>query len=129
MGYGHHEFDVGPAVRRRGVAEARFPILGANVVDTTGTLIDGTLATWTREVGPYTVGFIGLTTPETPEISTTDGVTFKPLVQTARELSENLRSHGADLSVALAHIGIAEALQMAYPTSRPNLLLSGPPHL
>src|SRR3546814_6087264 len=81
------------------------------------------------EVGPYSVGFIGLTTPETPEISTTDGVTIKPLVQTARELSENLRSNGADLIVALAHIGIGDDLQMAYADSGIDILLSGHDHL
>lgn len=129
MVLGNHEFDFGPAVTRQRISEARFPILGANAVDSTGTLIEGTLATWTREVGPYTVGFLGLTTPETPEISSAEGVTFKPLVQTARELSENLRSNGADLIVALAHIGIGDDLQMAYADSGIDILLSGHDHL
>ncbi|HEY9539044.1 MAG TPA: bifunctional UDP-sugar hydrolase/5'-nucleotidase [Kiloniellaceae bacterium] len=129
MVLGNHEFDFGPAVTRQRIAEARFPILGANVVDTTGTLMEGTLATWTTEVRPYTVGFIGLTAPETPEISATEGVTFKPLVQTARELSENLRSNGADLIVALAHIGIGDDLQMGYADSGIDILLSGHDHL
>src|SRR3546814_2095602 len=52
MVLGNHEFDFGPAVTRQRIAEARFPILGANVVDTTGTLMEGTLATWTTEVRP-----------------------------------------------------------------------------
>src|SRR3546814_11581709 len=72
---------------------------------------------------------IGLTAPETPEISATEGVTFKPLVQTARELSENLRSNGADLIVALAHIGIGDDLTMGYADSGIDILLSGPDHL
>src|SRR3546814_14572242 len=72
---------------------------------------------------------IGLTAPETPEISATEGVTFKPLVQTARELSENLRSNGADLIVALAHIGIGDDLQMGYADSGIDILLSGHDHL
>jgi 2',3'-cyclic-nucleotide 2'-phosphodiesterase (5'-nucleotidase family) len=129
MVLGNHEFDFGPAVTRQRISEARFPILGANAVDTTGTLIEGTLATWTKEVGPYTVGFIGLTTPETPEISTTDGVTFNPLVQTARELSDNLRRNGADLIVALAHTGIREDLQLVNEDSGIDVLLSGHDHL
>lgn len=129
MVLGNHEFDFGPEVTLQRVSEANFPILAANAVDTTGTLMEGTLATWTRDVGPYTVGFIGLTTPETPEIATTGGVTFKPLVQTARELSENLRGNGADLIVALAHIGIGEDLQFAYADSGVDILLSGHDHL
>ena len=129
MVLGNHEFDFGAAVTRERVAEARFQVLGANAIDTTGTLIEGTLATWTREVGPYTVGFIGLTTPETPEISSAEGVTFKPLVETARELSGNLRSNGADLVVALAHTGIAEDLELVNGDSGIDILLSGHDHL
>ncbi|MPZ10129.1 MAG: bifunctional metallophosphatase/5'-nucleotidase [Kiloniellaceae bacterium] len=129
MVLGNHEFDFGAAVTRERIAEARFPVLGANAIDSTGTLIEGTLATWTREVGPYTVGFIGLTTPETPEISSAEGVTFKPLVETARGLSENLRSNGADLVVALAHTGIVEDLELVNGDSGIDILLSGHDHL
>jgi 5'-nucleotidase / UDP-sugar diphosphatase len=129
MVLGNHEFDFGPAVTRQRVAEARFPVLAANAVDTTGTLIEGTLATWTREVGPYTVGFLGLTTPETPEISSAEDVSFKPLVQTARELSDNLRRNGADLVVALAHTGIAEDMELVNADSGIDILLSGHDHL
>jgi 2',3'-cyclic-nucleotide 2'-phosphodiesterase (5'-nucleotidase family) len=129
MVLGNHEFDFGAAVTRERVAEARFQVLGANAIDSTGTLIEGTLATWTREVGPYTVGFIGLTTPETPEISSAEGVTFKPLVETARTLSGNLRSNGADLVVALAHTGIAEDLELVNGDSGIDILLSGHDHL
>lgn len=129
MVLGNHEFDFGAAVTRERIAEARFPFLGANAIDSTGTLIEGTLATWTREVGPYTVGFIGLTTPETPEISSAEGVTFKPLVETARGLSENLRSNGADLIVALAHTGIVEDLELVNGDSGIDILLSGHDHL
>ena len=129
MVLGNHEFDFGAAVTRERVAEARFQVLGANAIDSTGTLIEGTLATWAREVGPYTVGFIGLTTPETPEISSAEGVTFKPLVETARTLSGNLRSNGADLVVALAHTGIAEDLELVNGDSGIDILLSGHDHL
>src|SRR3546814_12881745 len=62
MVLGNHEFDFGPAVTRQRVSEARFPILGAHVVDTHGTLIDGPLATWNTARGPYTSGFISLPT-------------------------------------------------------------------
>jgi len=130
MVLGNHEFDFGEAVTKQRVAEARFPVLSANATDeATGTLIEGTLATWTREVGPYKVGFIGLTTPETPEISSAEGVTFKPLVETARQLSGSLRANGASLVVALAHTGIAEDMALVNGDSGIDILLSGHDHL
>ncbi|MEO3429032.1 bifunctional UDP-sugar hydrolase/5'-nucleotidase [Pelagibius sp. CAU 1746] len=128
MVLGNHEFDFGAAVTRARVAEARFTILGSNAM-TDGTLLEGTLATWTAEAGPYTVGFLGLTTPETPEISSAEGVTFEPLVATARKLSDNLRENGADLVVALAHTGIAEDLELVNGDSGIDILLSGHDHL
>lgn len=129
MVLGNHEFDFGAAVTRERVAEARFPILSSNAVDTGGTLIEGTLATWTAQAGPYTIGFIGLTTPETPEISSAEGVTFKPLVETARTLSDDLRQQGAHLVVALAHTGIVEDLELINADSGIDILLSGHDHL
>jgi 2',3'-cyclic-nucleotide 2'-phosphodiesterase (5'-nucleotidase family) len=125
MVLGNHEFDFGAAVTRERVAEARFPVLSANAVDATGTLIEGTLATWTVEAGPYTIGFIGLTTPETPEISSAEGVTFEPLVETARGLSDNLRASGADLIVARSHSGIAVDLLLIIGGSGIDILRSG----
>ncbi|WP_227010557.1 bifunctional metallophosphatase/5'-nucleotidase [Pelagibius marinus] len=128
MVLGNHEFDFGAAVTRARVAEARFTILGSNAM-TDGTLLEGTLATWTAEAGPYTIGFLGLTTPETPEISSAEGVTFQPLVATARKLSDNLRENGADLVVALAHTGIAEDFNLINGDSGIDILLSGHDHL
>lgn len=130
MVLGNHEFDFGAAVTRQRVAEARFPILSANAVDdASGAALEGTLATWTHEAGPYSVGFIGLTTPETPEISSAEGVSFQPLVETARRLSDKLREQGADLVVALAHTGIAEDLELVNGDSGIDILLSGHDHL
>jgi 2',3'-cyclic-nucleotide 2'-phosphodiesterase (5'-nucleotidase family) len=129
MVLGNHEFDFGAAVTRARVAEAQFPILAANAADSTGTLLEGTLATWTAQAGPYTIGFIGLTTPETPEISSAEGVTFQPLIETARGLSESLRTNGAHLVVALAHTGIAEDFDLINGDSGIDILLSGHDHL
>lgn len=129
MVLGNHEFDFGATVTRARVTEARFTILGSNAMTEGGTLLEGTLATWTAEAGPYTIGFLGLTTPETPEISSAEGVTFQPLVATARKLSDNLRENGADLVVALAHTGIVEDLNLINGDSGIDILLSGHDHL
>ena len=129
MVLGNHEFDFGADVTRARVSEARFPVLSSNAVDASGTLIEGTLASWTVEAGPYTLGFIGLTTPETPEISSAEGITFKPLLETARTLSDDLRNQGAHLVVALAHTGIVEDLELVNSDSGIDILLSGHDHL
>ncbi|NIA70718.1 bifunctional metallophosphatase/5'-nucleotidase [Pelagibius litoralis] len=126
---GNHEFDFGPEVVAERIAEARFPILASNARDSDGELVDGTLATWTAQAGPYKIGFFGLVTPETPDISSPGSVTFAPLLQSARRLSDQLREEGADLIVALGHIGIEEDLLLMRADSGIDLLLSGHDHL
>ena len=129
MVLGNHEFDFGPMVARERVGEARFPVLGSNTRDSDGEPLDGTLTTWTTEVGPYKVGFFGLTTPETADISSPGTVTFEPLLETARALSQQLRDEGAHLVVALGHTGIQEDLMLMRADSGIDILLSGHDHL
>lgn len=129
MVLGNHEFDFGPAVARERVAEARFTVLGSNTRDSDGEPLDGTSTTWMTEAGPYKVGFFGLTTPETADISSPGTVTFEPLLQSARALSEELREAGADLVVAVAHTGVEEDLMLMRADSGIDVLLSGHDHL
>ena len=126
---GNHEFDFGPEVASERVAEARFAVLASNSRDSDGEPIDGTALTWTTKAGPYTVGFFGLTTPETVDISSPGSVTFEPLLETARTLSTQLRDEGADLVVALAHTGVEEDLMLMRSDSGIDILLSGHDHL
>lgn len=126
---GNHEFDFGAMVARERIAEARFTVLASNTRDSDGEPVDGTAKTWTTEAGGYKIGFFGLTTPETPEISSPGSVMFDPLLETARNFSKQLRDDGADLVVALAHTGIDEDLMLMRSNSGIDILLSGHDHL
>jgi 2',3'-cyclic-nucleotide 2'-phosphodiesterase (5'-nucleotidase family) len=129
MVLGNHEFDFGPKVAMERMAEANFPILATNAIDKDGEIIDGAVASWTTRAGDYTIGFFGLVTPDTTEISSPDGVTFRSLDETAREMSAKLREDGADLVVALAHTGIREDLDLVNGGSGIDILLTGHDHL
>ena len=61
MVVGNHEFDFGQDVLRQRIAEARFPVLGANV-DGFPQLLPYTI----REVGGVRVGIVGVVTQDTP---------------------------------------------------------------
>ena len=126
---GNHEFDFGPMVTRERVAEARFTVLGSNTRDSDGEPVDGAATTWTTKAGPYTIGFFGLTTPETVDISSPGSVTFTPLLETSRQVSKQLRDDGADLVVAIGHTGIEEDLMLMRSDSGFDILLSGHDHL
>jgi 5'-nucleotidase / UDP-sugar diphosphatase len=105
---GNHEFDFGPEVLLERIAEADYLWVSSNVT-LDGLPFPGTLATTTVEVGDFTLGFLGLTTPETAEISSAgERVAFAdPVAAAARAVAE-LEAAGADVVVAITHLKLSE---------------------
>lgn len=129
MVLGNHEFDFGPKVAMERIAEAKFPILGTNAIDGDGEIIDGAIPSWTTKAGDFTIGFFGLVTPDTTEVSSPETVTFKSLEETSREMSAKLREEGADLVVALSHTGVEEDFDLVNADTGIDVLLTGHDHL
>jgi 5'-nucleotidase len=123
---GNHEFDYGPshdpgadpqdrlgALKAR-FAQAHFPYLGANIRDKqTGELatqkLPGLTASRLFDTGKVKIGVLGLTTLETPRSTTELNVrplVFADLKETTLREAAALRSQGADLVVAVAHVGL-----------------------
>ncbi|HSK40471.1 MAG TPA: 5'-nucleotidase C-terminal domain-containing protein [Arenibaculum sp.] len=127
MTLGNHEFDFGPDVAVERIAEAEFPIVATNVLRG-GELLPGTLGTHIIEAAGLRVGFYGLTTPTTADISSPGDVTFAPLIETARGAAAQLREQGADLVVALAHTAIDEDLAL-FRADAADVILGGHDHL
>jgi len=127
MAIGNHEYDFGPEVAMQRIAEAEFPMLGANNIDSDGEIIDGAQASILVEVGPYQVGIFGLTTLGTAVKSSPGSVTFRPVEEVAAEQSAALREAGADLVIALAHTDTAEDRALLRQGAV-DLLLSGDDH-
>jgi len=85
---------------------AAFTYLAGNVVDSGGqSLFPGTVL---RQLGPATVGFIGLTLRDTATLvapSMTEGLSFLDEAETANALARDLVAQGADTVVLLIHEG------------------------
>ena len=128
MAIGNHEYDFGPEVAKQRFAEASFPILGANSIDTDGEIIDGAQASILVDVGPFKVGIFGLTTLGTAVKSSPGGVTFRDVEAVAAEQAAALREAGANLVIALAHTDVTED-QALIEQGAVDLLLSGDDHL
>ena len=127
MAIGNHEYDFGPEVARQRIAQANFPMLGANNIDADGEIIDGALASILVPVGPYQVGIFGLTTLGTAVKSSPGTVTFRPVEEVAAEQSAALREAGADLVIALAHTDTGEDRALLRQGAV-DMLLSGDDH-
>ncbi len=123
---GNHEFDYGPvgpaatprwptddprgALKAR-VAEAKFPVLAANILDaTTGRTLD-----WPNlapsvivEAAGIKVGIVGVTTENTLSATiaaNTRGLRIAPLLPTVTERATRLRADGATVVILTAHAG------------------------
>jgi 5'-nucleotidase len=114
---GNHEFDFGVRELARRSAEARFPILSANLYQEAAR----GLPRWIEagallDVGGRRVGVVGLSTRKTPE--TTDprhvvGHTFGPYEDALRAVVPSLREQGAEEVIVVLHDGLSTGLPLA----------------
>jgi 2',3'-cyclic-nucleotide 2'-phosphodiesterase (5'-nucleotidase family) len=127
--FGNHEFDFGPEVTQQRMAEAKFTWLGTNVLGPDGQPFGSALVTMTRQVGELAIGLFGLLTPETAKLSSPGPtVTFAPVVPTAKTAVQALRQAGADVIIALTHLGIAEDRALAQQVPGISVILGGHEH-
>jgi 5'-nucleotidase/UDP-sugar diphosphatase len=127
--WGNHEFDYGPELAAQRVGESKFPWLGANVLGKDGKPFGGGVATATRQVGDYTIGFLGILTPDTAVLSSPGpDVRFADIIATTKQAVEALKAQGANILVALTHLGIAQDRQLAQSVKGLHLVLGGHDH-
>jgi 5'-nucleotidase len=129
---GNHEFDFGPGVHsgnrqaepqaalKARLSEAKFPIVCANLVDSSGKT-----PAWQNlrpsaltSIANVRVGFIGVLTESTPKIvmpAYFSGLNVTPAHEAITRESAALRSAGASVVIVLAHEG-ADCLKFENPT-------------
>ena len=83
---GNHEFDFGADNFRTRIGEAKFPIVTSNVREPgrRAAREHGRRPRWST-VGDVKIGFYGLTTAETPEVSSPGDITFADEIETAKK--------------------------------------------
>ncbi|MFC5354615.1 bifunctional metallophosphatase/5'-nucleotidase [Azospirillum himalayense] len=129
VGFGNHEFDFGTEVLKARIAESKFPWVGTNIAGPDGKPLPGSVATWTKMVGDVKVGFLGVLTPETAQLSSGGAEATFTNVQAAAALAvKALRDEGANVIVALTHQTITEDRDLAVKVKGIDLLLGGHDH-
>ena len=130
MAVGNHEFDNGPANLARFVRAARFPVLSANTDAAADPDLGGLLRAHAMiDKGGLRVGLVGLTTLATatgsspgPHVRFTD-----PATALARSAA-TLRAEGAQLVVALSHLGLDVDLTLAGRIAGVDVVVGGHTH-
>ena len=100
---GNHEFDFGPDVFKKRMSEARFPVLAANLLDSTGDKIANVGSHQLVEKAGIKIGLIGLTAEDSIKRSSPGDLRFSSSLETGERLARQLRKQGADLIVLVAH--------------------------
>ncbi|WP_419955366.1 5'-nucleotidase C-terminal domain-containing protein [Neobacillus niacini] len=125
MTFGNHEFDLGTGVLANFVKDADFPLLSANVnfaQDTnlktrfndsiTDSAVDGQIYNgMIKVVNGEKIGIFGLTTAETPTISSPgNGVVFENYIEEAQKSVDSFKAQGVNKIIALSHLGYNDSL-------------------
>ncbi len=104
---GNHEFDFGQDVFLKRMAEGKFTKLGSNIRWGDGKQVEGIEDSKMFDFDGVKVGFIGMTTEDTVDISSPGEIKFLSVIDTAKSNAKSLREAGADMVVAVVHTGQA----------------------
>jgi 2',3'-cyclic-nucleotide 2'-phosphodiesterase (5'-nucleotidase family) len=125
MVVGNHEFDFGQDILKKRIAEAKFPVLGANVEG-----LDGLRPYVIKEVGGVKIGIIGIVTEDTP-VSTHPrnvvGLKFEPPEETIKRYIRELKEK-ADIIFVLSHIGYQADRILAERVEGIDVIVGGHSH-
>ncbi len=127
---GNHEFDLGPAVYAEAIDYAKFDIVSSNL-KVKYPLLSGKIKPYViKEIGGLKVGFFGLMTSELPVISNAgEGVKVEgDYAKVAREMVKTLKAQGADVVIAVTHIGLNEDIKLAKQVKGIAAILGGHSH-
>ncbi|MBI4643848.1 MAG: 5'-nucleotidase C-terminal domain-containing protein [Deltaproteobacteria bacterium] len=126
MVVGNHEFDFGQDVLKKRIAEARFPVLGANVEG----FKDGLKPYVIKEIQGMKVAIIGVVTPDTPQAThpkNVAGLKFLPPAEVVEKYLPALKKQ-ADLIIVLSHIGYQADRDLAARAPGIGVIVGGHSH-
>jgi len=128
---GNHDFDYGMDNLVRLIESTKIPILASNVTDSGGRLKGVTLTEHIIERGGFSVGLVGILTPDAPNIiapAVGKELTVAPVAPVVIAARDRLRQAGADLIVVLSHSGLKQERQLASEVSGIDLIVGGHSH-
>lgn len=127
---GNHEFDMGWAVYLNATRHAGFPILCANLEIQDPELRSAIKPSILLNVSGVKVGLFGLMTPDLDRLANAgEGLSVKTDVEVAAaEQIKSLHSQGADLVIAISHMGTALDEDLAGNISGIDLIVGGHDH-
>jgi len=128
---GNHEFDLGPEILGNALDYATVPVIVANMDVSQEPALNGKIQPdIIKMVGNIKIGIFGLMTPTLPIISNVgENVTVdNDLEGIARSEVEKLKSQGADIIIAVTHIGLDVDKDIASKVDGIDVIVGGHSH-
>ena len=124
---GNHEFDKGPVVLSNFVNGANFPVLCANIDVSKESSLSGKIAPWVIiESGKERYGVLGLTTEDTPEISSPGPtVSFEDYLTAAKRAMTDIQTRGITKIIVLSHLGWDNDIELAKKLEGIDIIIGG----
>ena len=125
MVVGNHEFDFGPKVLKERMAQARFPVLGANVKG-----FPGLKPYVIKNLQGVRIAIIGVVTPETAVTThprNVAGLTFSTPESAVKKYLPELKRR-ADIIIVLSHCGFQADKELAAKVPGIDVIVGGHSH-
>ena len=125
MVVGNHEFDSGPKVLKERMAEARFPVLGANVKG-----LAALKPYVIKNLQGVRIAIIGVVTPDTPFAThprNVAGLTFSTPESAVKQYLPVLKGR-ADIIIVLSHCGFQADKELASKVPGIDVIVGGHSH-
>lgn len=129
LGLGNHEFDRGPGLLAEALEKTTFVPLCSDLT-VKGTVLEGSCQPLLiRKYNGVNIGFFSLMTPKFPYVTTTGNVSLNGSSHTvAKKMVSELRQKGAELVVAITHIGADLDRELAAGVEGIDLIFGGHSH-
>lgn len=131
MTFGNHEFDDGTkTLADTFLSGLTVPVLAANVDASADASINGKTKPWTiLTVGGRKVGIVGIVNEDTPKLSNPGAdMVFKSADEPLRLAVKEVSAQGADIVVALTHVGLQRDKELAAAVDGIDVIVGGHSH-
>jgi 5'-nucleotidase/UDP-sugar diphosphatase len=127
--FGNHEFDKGPQFLATALTSADFDFICTDLA-VEGTALDGTCVPYiVEDYDGLSVGYFSLITEGLPYLASPGNVALNGSnVENARRAVQELTDQGAEVIVALTHIGLDKDIELASQVSGIDIIFGGHSH-
>ena len=131
MTFGNHEFDDGPTILEDTFLNGlTVPVLAANLDASRDPALKARLKPWTvLSVGGRKVGVVGVANEETAQLANPGPeLVFSDATEPLRQAVKDLNTQGADIVIALTHVGLDRDKELAAAVDGIDVIVGGHSH-